>query len=614
MRGPAGQVFSKRISMYYSQDVIDSVLQGVDIVDVISPYVHLQKRGSNHVGLCPFHNEKTPSFSVSQNKQMFYCFGCGAGGNAATFLMKYENISFGEALRQLADKAGVTLPVRNYTAEQKKRQEKRERLLQINKETATYYYRLLRSRRGEKGMAYLKGRALSEEIMKRFGLGFAHGAASDLVKYLKGRGYSDEDILESGVAVFDEKRGLHDRFWNRVMFPIQDMRGRVIGFGGRVMGEGMPKYLNSPETPVFDKSRNLYGLHMARKTRQPYFILCEGYMDVIALHQAGFTEAVASLGTAFTEGQAVLIRRYVGEVILAYDSDGAGTRAALRNAQILRKAGIRGRVLSMKPYKDPDEFIRNLGADAFRERIREAENSFLFEIRMLEASYAMDDPAQRTEFHREIARRLCQFEEEVERENYLQALAARYFIREEALRKQVASYGRAGAGQQDLVSPDQPPARQERKPRKGNAASLRNQRLLMTWLSEDTSLFGQIRDYISPDDFEEGVCRTAAGRFWEAMDAGQAPASAVPSVIASFETEEDQQEAAALFGTRLQGLSGEQERAKAFHDIVMAVKRDSIDRLQARDVSDPMSLQLLLYEKKKQKKLEGAVFKPRRES
>ena len=411
--------------MYYSQEVVDEVLANTDIVDVVSAHVHLKKQGKDYVGLCPFHNEKTPSFSVIPGKNMFYCFGCGAGGSAITFLMKYNNCTFQEAMQDLADRAQITLPAPNYSEETKKREKHRQDLLAVNKEAATYYYKLLRSRKGERGMKYFTDRALSAETMKMFGLGFADGARSDLTDHLRKKGFSDELILESDVAVFNEKQGLHDRFFNRVMFPIQDVRGRVIGFGGRVLGDAKPKYINSSDTQIFDKGRNLYALNLARRTKADHLILCEGYMDVIAMHQAGFNQAVASLGTAFTPGQAALLRRYTKRVLLAYDSDGAGVRAALRNIGILRNGGLESSVIDLRPHKDPDEFIKAEGKEAFQARIDKAENSFFYELRILSQSYRMDDPASRTAFHREIARKLCAFADEIERDNYIAAAAER---------------------------------------------------------------------------------------------------------------------------------------------------------------------------------------------
>ena len=364
--------------MRYSDEIIEEVRSRSDIVDVIGQYVHLQKKGANYFGLCPFHNEKSGSFSVSPHKQMYYCFGCGAGGNVITFLMKYDNLTFQEAIKQLAERAGVKLPDEDNSPAAKAMRDKRQILLDINKEAAKYYYYQLRGKSGQKGMEYFKGRQLTDETMQHFGLGYANISSNDLVKHLKSLGYNDSQIIDAGLASHDERMGTHDKFWNRVMFPIQDASQKVIGFGGRVMGDGKPKYLNSPETLIFDKSRNLFGLNYAKNARAGYMIICEGYMDVIAMHQAGFNMAVASLGTAFTTGQAMILKRYTDEVILSYDSDEAGTKAALRGIGILREAGLKGKVLDLRPHKDPDEFIKNEGKEAFEERIRNAENTFFF--------------------------------------------------------------------------------------------------------------------------------------------------------------------------------------------------------------------------------------------
>ena len=274
--------------MYYPEELIEEVRTRNDIVEVISGYVRLQKKGSNYFGLCPFHNEKSPSFSVSPGKQMYYCFGCGAGGNVITFLMEYENQTFPEAVRTLAQRAGIALPEADDSKEARQADSRRAKLLEINKEAAKYFYYQLRTERGSVGMEYLRKRELSDETMNHFGLGYANKYSNDLIQYLKSKGYSEDLIRDAGLCNVDEKHGMYDKFWNRVMFPIQDINHRVIGFGGRVMGDGKPKYLNSPETEIFDKSRNLYGLNFARTSRKGNVILCEGYMDVIAMHQAGF--------------------------------------------------------------------------------------------------------------------------------------------------------------------------------------------------------------------------------------------------------------------------------------------------------------------------------------
>ena len=395
--------------MYYPEELVEEVRERNDIVDVIGGYVRLKRSGANYIGLCPFHNEKSPSFSVSGTKQMYYCFGCGAGGNVFTFLMEYENYTFQEALQSLADRAGVALPKIEYGKEAREQAELRARLLEVNKLAANYFYHQLKSPQGQLGYQYLREkRQLSDQTIVRFGLGYANKTSDDLYRFLREKGYDDAFLKETGLVAVEE-RGGRDKFWNRVMFPIMDVNNRVIGFGGRVMGDGEPKYLNSPETRIFDKSRSLYGLNYARSSREKYMLVCEGYLDVISLHQAGFTNAVASLGTAFTSQHAGILKRYTDHVVLTYDSDGAGVKAALRAIPILRDAGISSRVLNMKPYKDPDEFIKSLGADAFRQRIKEAQNSFLFELDVLKSGYSMDDPEEKTRFYQETAKKLLQF-------------------------------------------------------------------------------------------------------------------------------------------------------------------------------------------------------------
>ena len=301
--------------MRYPEEVIEEVRMRNDIVDVISGYVKLQRKGSNYFGLCPFHNEKSPSFSVSPGKQMYYCFGCGAGGNVITFIMEYENYSFTEALNLLSERAGVALPKQEYSPEARAQEDLKKNLLEINKLAANYFYYQLKHPQGKAGYDYLKNRQLTDDTIRHFGLGFANKTSDDLYRFLKDKGYPDSLLKETGLVTIEE-RGAHDKFWNRVMFPILDVNNRVIGFGGRVMGDGTPKYLNSPETRLFDKSRNLFGLNYARTSREKYMLICEGYMDVIAMHQAGFTNSVASLGTAFTSQHASLLKRYTDQVVL----------------------------------------------------------------------------------------------------------------------------------------------------------------------------------------------------------------------------------------------------------------------------------------------------------
>ena len=573
--------------MYYPDEIIEEVRTKNDIVDVIGSYVKIQKKGSSYFGLCPFHNEKSPSFSVSGYKQIYYCFGCGAGGNVISFIMNYENYTFPEAVKYLADRAGVTLPEIEFTPDAKEKQNRRNKLLEINKEAAKYFYYQLRSNKGEQGRSYFIKRELSEETMKKFGLGYALKTPNDLTLYLKSKGYSDELLVEAGISAFDERYGLHDKFWNRVIFPIQDINHKVIGFGGRVMGDGTPKYLNSPETPVFDKSRNLYGLNFARTSRAGNFILCEGYMDVIAMHQAGFTQAVASLGTAFTSGQANLLRRYTDEVLLSYDSDGAGVKAALRALEILKEAGLTGKIINLEPYKDPDEFMKNLGKEAFAERIRHAENSFMFEIRMLKREYNLDDPEDKTKFHKEIARKLCSFEIEVERENYIQAVANEYHIGFDNLRKLVNRYAATTGG----TKPIERSKSGIQKRQTADDHKKRTQRMLLTWLTDEPEIYKQISKYIKPSDFTEELYGKVAELLFADLSAGQFNPAAI---LLHFTEDEEQREVASMFNTKLEGIESKQDKEKALRDIVYAVKKNSYEYYTSKMGTDVTALQKVI--------------------
>ena len=582
--------------MYYSDELIEEVRSKNDIVDVISSYVKLQKKGSSYFGLCPFHNEKSPSFSVSRQKQMYYCFGCGAGGNVFTFLMEYENYSFLEALKYLADRAGVELPRQELSKEARERADTKAILLEINKAAARYFYIQLKERQGERAVAYLKGRQLGDDTIRAFGLGYANKYSDDLYRYLKGQGYQDDMIAKAGLITVDEKHGAHDKFWNRVMFPIMDANSRVIGFGGRVMGDGKPKYLNSPETMIFDKSRNLYGLNRARSSRKSYFLLCEGYMDVISLHQAGFTNAVASLGTALTQGHASLIKRYVKEVYLTYDSDEAGTKAALRAIPILREAGISAKVIRMEPYKDPDEFIKNLGKEAFEDRIREARNGFLFGVEVLERDYDLTSPEGKTDFLKEVARRLGEFEEDIERNNYIEAVAGRYHVGYEELRKLVVRT----AVQNGLAQPVKRPEKPVKE--KKEDGILTSQKILLTWMIEEPQVFHQISSYIIPEDFTGEIYRKVAELLYQQYEEGEAnPAR----ILDHFTEEEEHREAASLFHTRIRELTTPEEREKALKETMVRVKAHSIGEAAARlDPTDIRGLQRLMEAKRQLQDLE----------
>lgn len=573
--------------MYVSDDLVEEIRSRNDIVDVISSYVKLQKKGSSYFGLCPFHNEKSPSFSVDGNKQMFYCFGCGEGGNVFSFLMKYESMTFPEALKTLADRAGVELPEIEMSDEDRKKKDLKNTVLDVNREAARYFHYLLGTDNGKNARSYFEKRELSSDTVTAFGLGVSSMRSDELYRYMKNKGYEDSVLKETGLFVYDDK-GVHDRFRNRVMFPIININNKVIGFGGRVMGDGEPKYLNSPETAVFDKGRNLYGLNIAKNSRKNNIIICEGYMDVISMHQAGFNQAVASLGTALTEGQANLIKRYTNDVLVCYDSDGPGVKAALRAIGIFRHAGLRTKVINMEPHKDADEFIKSKGTDAFQERIDNAENSFLFEIRILERGYDLNDPASKTSFFSDVAKKLAGFEEEIERNNYIEAVANKYFISADSLRKLVAKYAAT-------VSHIEP-VRKKYENKEKDTGLNKSQRMLLTFIANDTGIYKKISPYISADDFTEGVYRTVARLMFEALEAGNFnPAT----ILNNFSGDENHNEVAKILNTNILDEAADiKDRERAVNDALLMIKRNSLD-VKSRTTTDIAELQNVIKEQAK---------------
>ena len=580
--------------MRYSDDIIEEVRMKNDIVDVVSQYVKLNRRGNTYFGLCPFHNEKTPSFSVTPSKQMYYCFGCGAGGNVYNFVMEYENYTFGEALQHLADRAGVQLPKIEYSREAREKAEKRATLLEINKLAASYFYYQLRRENGSQAYAYLINRGVSEDTIKKFGLGYSDKYSDDLYKFLKSKNYSDDLLRESGLFNVDERHGMYDKFWNRVIFPIMDVNNRVIGFGGRVMGDGKPKYLNSPETKIFDKSRNLYGLNIARTTRKNYLILCEGYMDVISMHQAGFTNAVASLGTALTSGHASLLKRYTQEVLLLYDSDDAGVRAALRAIPILREAGITSRVVSLKPHKDPDEFIKALGGEEFEKRLEQAMDSFMFRIHMAQKEFAMEEPQGQNRFFERCAQMLLELSDELERNLYIEAIVKDYRgygIRVEDLRKRVNTLALKGTPAEQRIQPKTTGA----QPKKKDSASEKAQKLMLTWLVTYPGIFDTVVRYIQPSDFVVPLYRQVAEMLYqqhEEVDVNPA------RLMNAFIDSEEQREVSSLFNATIH-LETPEEQNRAFSDAVLRIRDESLkEKNKTLDPADMKGLQELVKAKK----------------
>ena len=408
----------------YPQHVLEEVRLENDIVDVISEYLPLKQKGTSYFGLCPFHNEKTPSFSVSSEKQFYYCFGCGAAGDVFTFVMQMENVTFPEALQRLADRVHITLPTPQYTAEARLRQEQKQRLFQMHKEAGRFYYKKLHEPVGAEARAYLQKRQMKENIQKKFGIGYAPKDRQALYRHLQQSGFSQQELLQSGL-ITEKKDGkdYFDRFRNRLMFPILDIQGQVIGFGGRILSQGEPKYLNSPETLLFHKSRNLYGLNFAKNTKTREMILVEGYMDMISLYQAGFRNAVASLGTAFNQEHAKVLKKYADSVIVLYDSDDAGIMAAQRAIGVLKETGFHIKVLQVPDGKDPDEFIRQNGAEAFSALLANAVHYIRFQIQCLKKKYDLNEMSQKVAFTTQAAEILAGVENDIEKAVYAQEIS-----------------------------------------------------------------------------------------------------------------------------------------------------------------------------------------------
>ncbi|MCR5451775.1 MAG: DNA primase [Lachnospiraceae bacterium] len=570
---------------YYDSEIIEEVRSRSDIVSVISKYVNLKKSGSSYTGLCPFHNEKTPSFHVTPSKQIYHCFGCGAGGDVFNFICNYENVSFNEALSMLAADCGVSLPERHMGEEEKRARSRREQILAANKDAAYYYYSVLRSPKGKDAMEYFNDRGLSETTIKNFGLGYSEFGG--LYAFLRKKGYNDDILKDTGLIKYSETEGAKDKFWNRVMFPIMDASSRVIAFGGRLMGDGKPKYLNSPETPVFHKSSTLYALNIAKRSRREGFILCEGYMDVISLHQAGFDNALASLGTALTEQHAGILSRYSNVIYLSYDSDGAGTKAAVRAAEIFKRIGIMPRVVDLSPYKDPDELIKTEGADEYENRLKNAKNAFLFTIEVLLRDYDMSDPGQKTLFQNEIAIRLSDFSNEMERNNYLEAVCREYSIDPKTMIRAVAKI----AAEESLKSPSErkraipedptEPRSKKKESVKRDEGIVRLQMLLLKWMTDEPALYKKVKKFITTEDFDEGIIKSAAEVIYKSLEEGREPDIGV--LLSEYKEDEDQRALSRLFFENVDGMDDPLKRSKALSEAVLRIKKHGLDKNAGKD-------------------------------
>jgi len=492
--------------MAVPSEFIDELVARSDIVDVVSDYVRLNQKGGSYWGLCPFHGEKTPSFHVVPDRQLYHCFGCGKGGGVISFIMEMENLPYLDALRLLAKRANLEFPEGDVDETARRR---RGRLLALNKEAARFFHRQLWSPAGETGLEYLRRRGLSKGTLTNFGLGYAPDSWDSLIHAMAQKGFDKGDMLEAGLAVSNKKGGIYDRFRDRVMFPIIDLRGDVIGFGGRVLGDGTPKYLNSPDTPVFNKSRNLFALNLAKNTKLGRIVLTEGYMDTISLYQAGFDCAVASLGTSLTADHAKLLSRFTKEVVICYDSDQAGVQAADRAIPLLEKTGLKVRVLRVTGAKDPDEYIKTYGPEAFGRLLDRSENYMEYNLGQLGAKYDLSEPVQKAEYARAAADMLSRLDSPVEQEVYAGQVAELAGVGKDAVMQEVRQARnrtiRAAKRKQDRrsLTPLNQIQPRERQLRYENPRSARAEEGILRLLMLDGTLVTQTSG-LEPEDFSSG--------------------------------------------------------------------------------------------------------------
>ncbi|MDK2794444.1 MAG: primase [Caldanaerobacter sp.] len=501
--------------MAYTRESIEKVIEANDIVDVISDYVELKRAGKEFRGLCPFHREKTPSFMVSPTKQVYHCFGCNASGNVVTFIMDIENLSFKEAIEFLAERAGIPLEEVDLSEEEAKRKKIIEEIYRVNKIAALFFHRKLFSEEGVKALEYLKSRGLSSTTIKKFGIGYAP-SNDDLLNFLKGKGYKENFLSKAGLVVYKSGK-YYDRFKDRVMFPIIDVRGNVVGFGGRALDDSLPKYLNTPETEIFKKGKTLFAINFAKKTQDDKFIIVEGYMDAISLHQAGIDCAVASLGTALTEDQARLIKRYKKNVVIAYDADEAGVNATLRGLDILEKLNINIKVLSIPEGKDPDEFIKKEGSEAFRRLVENAESLIEFKSKIFKKGFDFEKVEDRIIYVKKIASEIAKISDEVKREVYISAAAKTAQIPENAVRTEV-----------DRFVKRETEKKQKFMYRTGNirhniysSSKISPEKYLIALLLHDNNLYHKIKGVIKPDMLEDSKLKPIFEEIVSSLEGGK---------------------------------------------------------------------------------------------
>lgn len=585
-----------------SDDLISEICSENDIIDYVSQYVQLKKSGRDYSGLCPFHHEKTPSFHVSQDKQLFHCFGCGASGNLVQFVMRTENLDFVDSLKLLADRAGIIIP-EDDTSFSNESHETKKRILEINKLSARFFFNMLKDELvGKKAREYFSERHISWKTVTAYGLGFAPESGNALMNYLLSKGFSAQQILEAGLTV--ERDGKYrDKFRNRVMFPIIDVRGNVIGFGGRIMndvkeinGYKIPKYLNTAETPVFDKGRNLFSLNLAKNAKSTEIILCEGYMDVISVYQAGIKNIVATLGTAITENQAKLMMRYANEILICYDMDEAGTKAALRAIDIINGIGGKSRVIRLKGAKDPDEYINKNGMEKFKEAVRKATPSTEFRISLIKGRYDTTTTDGKVQFINDAVDILSTLKDPIEADAYMNKISEETEINKDAIiskyKEKTAknSYKKIPTRQEFKKKIIQNPENPKETIRVSNSLIGAEKRLIAL-MSQSKKLYKKVRDEFESEDFSTEVYRRLVKKIYEAFEEDKMPDEAM--ILNDFEGE-DANEASAVF-YNLEIYSGDEA---AVNDLIYTIKLEK--------------LQLQINNEKDLEKLDG-LFKVRQE-
>ncbi len=569
---------------YYPSEVIDDIRSGNDIVDVIGEYVTLKRSGSSYVGLCPFHNEKTPSFHVNREGQFYHCFGCGAGGNVIGFIMEHENLSFGDAIKYLADRINYTLPEVAFTKDARQKRELKQKLYDIHKIAARFYYDCLMSDEGKNAVEYLDKREVSIGIRRKFGLGYAPISRGALYSKLKEAGFDDDSIVKSGLAYKRDANTFYDKFFNRLMFPIIDVYGNIIGFGGRILGDGQPKYLNSPETDIFNKSKNLYNLNLAKQAHKRELILVEGYMDAIAIYQAGFKNVVASLGTAFNENHSKVMKAYADSVILLFDSDEAGVKAVMRAIPVLKAAGLKIKVLQVTNAKDPDEFIKKFGAAAFGELLNSAKSHILFRAEQLQKQYNLDNLEEKIEFSKDIAKLMSEVDSSIEVDAYLREVSRLTQIDISAIRSEI---NKLSNGVQDIKA-----VASRRNTNKKGIDGARED--IINIVMANRRYYDIISRYLLPEELLDPFYIKILKIIYKLYEADKTVNT--QSVLDCIETPEEQSKFTAIFVKRIK--FNENEIIKAINDIVRSIKNAYYDKIISDNYTNPNISQLIESKRK----------------